>query len=139
MSKSFARDKGQRGEREVIQLLQPVVIKVHAALGLPPPALERNLMQTNKGGYDIVGLEWMALEVKRQENLNLKIWWDQSMSQTKPGQITVLIYRKNNVRWRVMMNGYLDCGNKRIKCPVDISLDAFMIWFECKLTETLKG
>lgn len=81
MSGSFSRDKGQRGEREVIKVLQPTVSRVYIEAGLPVPELARNLSQTREGGFDIQGLEWMALEVKYQETPNLKAWWDQTCRQ----------------------------------------------------------
>lgn len=81
MSGSYSRDKGQRGEREVIKVLQPTVSKVYIEAGLPAPELARNLSQTRDGGFDIKGLEWMALEVKYQESENIKAWWEQTCRQ----------------------------------------------------------
>lgn len=81
MSGNMSRNKGQRGEREVVKLLQPIVDKVYGSLGLTPPVLERNLMQSHKGGFDIAGLHWMALEVKYQETLNVGMWWNQTLAQ----------------------------------------------------------
>ena len=63
MSKSFARDKGQRAERAAVALLQPIVDKVYALAEVPEadwPKLIRNLQQTQSGGFDIAGLEWLA-------------------------------------------------------------------------------
>lgn len=135
MGKSFARDKGQRAERQVIKLLQPVVDKVYLEGGLEgvTPSLERNLMQSNKGGYDIVGLEWLALEVKHQETLQVDQWWDQAKRQAGgSGKVPVLIYKKNNVKWRVVMYAKLapPCNEW---APVDISVDSFLIYFESRV------
>ena len=77
MSGGFSREKGKRAEREVVKLLQPVVTKVYQEAGKEIPLLERNLMQSHKGGHDIVGLEWMALEVKHHETLQISQWWEQ--------------------------------------------------------------
>ncbi len=138
MSGLMSRNKGKRGEREVVKALQPVVDKVYTKLGLEIPILERNLMQSHRGGYDIVGLEWLALEVKYQEQLNLSGWWEQCKKQTKEGQEPVLIYRKNNARWRVMMYGRLHAGTSHIRCPVNVELDPFLVYFEHRLMHELK-
>ena len=135
----MARNKGQRAERLVIGILQPVVTKVYIAAEISTiliPQLERNLMQSNKGGYDIAGLEWLALEVKHQETLNLNSWWEQTLLQssklTHKGKtkIPVLFYKQNNRAWKIRMYGYLDLGSRRVKCPADITLESFMVWFE---------
>ena len=132
----FARDKGQRAERAVVGLLQPVVNKVWTESGTrvdAPPQLERNLMQCHKGGHDLVGLDWLALEVKHQETFHINDWWEQTKEQAGKHKIPVLIYKKNNVKWRVMMFGYLEAGSNRVRCPVDITVDAFLVWFENRL------
>lgn len=83
MSGNMSRNKGQRGEREVVKLLQPIINRVYGSRAVEPPQLERNLMQSHKGGFDIVGLEWMALEVKYQESANLNGWWKQTLDQAR--------------------------------------------------------
>jgi hypothetical protein len=77
----MARNKGQRGEREVIAVLQPIVNRVYLKYSFEPPLLKRNLLQTREGGFDIMGLEWMALEVKYQEHENVNGWWRQTCKQ----------------------------------------------------------
>ena len=74
MAGLMSRNKGKRGEREVVKLLQPVVNEVYESLGLEPPLLERNLMQSHKGGCDLAGLDWLALEVKYQEQQQMTSW-----------------------------------------------------------------
>ena len=80
---SMARSKGQRGEREIVALLQAVVNEVYTAYNrkvistteselvqyrtLEVPLLQRNTIQSDRGGYDIVGLDWLAPEVKVPE------------------------------------------------------------------------
>lgn len=138
MGGSMSRSKGQRGEREVIGLLQPVVIKVYGSLGLEPPKLERNLMQTARGGYDILGLEWLALEVKRHETLAVESWWQQCLRQARQDQDPVLLYRKNRCPWRVRMYGYLLPGGG-LPLPVDIALDGFLSYVQGRLERELRG
>ena len=135
MGKSFARDKGQRAERVVIKLLQPIVDKVYMEAGLvdKTPSLERNLMQSNKGGYDIVGLEWLALEVKHQETLQVAQWWEQARRQAgDSGKVPVLIYKKNNVKWRVVMFAKL-APPCHAWVEADMSVDSFLVYFEARV------
>ena len=134
----FARGKGQRGERAVVALLQPVVTLVYTEAGYPVdqiPRLERNLMQSNQGGFDIIGISWLALEVKNCEQTNIPIWWVQTTLNAKYNQEPVLFYKKNNVRWRVVMLGYLPCLERKIKCPVDITVESFLLYFKTRLSQ----
>lgn len=136
----FARAKGQRGERDAIKTLQPIVDKVYLEMGYAGenlPVLERNQMQSARGGHDIIGLDWLALEIKHQETLSINTWWSQAQRQAKGNQIPVLMYRQNRIKWRVVMNGYIPAGEKRIKCPVDITLEAFLLWLEYQLKAEL--
>ena len=101
MGGSMSRDKGQRAERAAIKLLQPVVNKVYAKYGRDAPVLQRNQLQSHMGGEDMVGLLWLALEVKHQEALNVEAWWAQCVKQCKGIREPVLLYKQNNVKWRV--------------------------------------
>lgn len=131
MSGKFARDKGQRGERAVIAMLQPVVTAAYQARGLEAPTMARNAMQSRFGGHDVVGLAWLALEIKNQETLHLPAWWEQTKEQATPYQVPVLFYKVGRGAWRVRMYGRLAiCDNRRVKCPVDIAVEDFMVWFE---------
>lgn len=128
MSK-MSRDKGQRAEREVIKLLQPIVDRVYGAKGLEPPTLERNLQQAASGGYDIKGLEWLALEVKRCEQLNLNKWWEQTVRQACGNKIPVLFYRQNRKAWRVRVEGRLPLHKDDfVAAIVDIGLEEFLVY-----------
>lgn len=120
-------NKGKAGEREVIKLLQPWVNEVCDFMEVDRLELERNLDQSKYGGYDIKGLDWLALEVKRQETLNINKWWEQTVKQTKSNQVGVLIYRQNRKQWKVVMIGQIGTSQK---CRVQIDLDAFEIWFK---------
>ena len=140
-----ARAKGQRGEREVVGILQPVVNKVYGAHGMEAPNLERNLMQSARGGYDIIGLEWLALEVKRREQVmasGIMGWWNQTKEQAMANQEPVLFYRHNGVSWNVMMYGYLCVGQNggmRVRGPVVVNLPHFVAWFELRIIHELKS
>lgn len=136
----MARSKGQRGEREAIKVLQPVVNALYQQLGRSPPLLERNLLQTRRGGYDIVGVDWMALEVKRCETLHLESWWQQCLKSAAVGQEPILMYRKNRGKWRIKMYGSLglvEC-NGLGKTLVDIALTPFLAYFEQRCALEIK-
>ena len=91
-----SRTKGAAGEREVINIL-----KQH----LPGETIERNLMQTAKGGYDFVLFNKYACEVKRYAKGKnyLTAWWDQALRQASDvGMQPVLFYRFDRTPWRVV-------------------------------------
>lgn len=137
MAGNMSRNKGQRAEREVCKLLQPVVNQVYGELGRESPELGRNLSQTHKGGYDLIGLDWLALEVKHQEVEQVNTWWEQAKRQAKADQEPVLFYRKNGAKWKIRMFGYLPAGVNKVRCPVDIGLDAFLIYLNVRLKNLL--
>lgn len=139
----MSRNKGKSGEREVIKLLQPVLDTEYQRVGKVPPTLRRNLMQSYKGiqGYDnhdLVGLEWLALEVKRQEANNVNSWWEQAVEQAGEGKEPVLFYRKNNAAWKVRMYGFLIGLRKRVQCPVDIDVESFLAYLSIRVAEKLQ-
>jgi hypothetical protein len=132
------RGKGQRGERESIVLLQAWAGPVMQARGLPPLELTRNLVQSRSGGYDILGLDWLALEVKRHENLAVPQWWRQTVKQTGPGQIPFLMYRQNRTRWKfrtqLFAAHYSPCGHSSVsQLIVDMEEDQARSWFQNEL------
>ena len=97
-----SRQKGQRGEREICHLLAE-------QLG---GEYKRNLMQTQEGGYDVLGLDGYAIEVKFQEKLQIEKWWKQTVEQADD-KIPVLFFRKSHECWRVAvpfnMDTYVQC------------------------------
>lgn len=143
MSGHSVRAKGKSGEYEIIQLLKPIVDKVYMKYASEVPLLERNSLQTNKGGSDIAGLPWLAIEVKRQETLNLVDWWEQSLKSTRKGQVTVLVYRQDRRKWRAQLLAALPLNNNRQHLElelssiglikVDITIEDFLDWFEQKV------
>lgn len=141
-------DKGKRGEREVIALLQPIVDKVYAEFEgmrdartgyeVKGPRLQRNTLQSDSGGFDIVGLEWLALEVKFQETLNVEVWWRQTCGQASEGQVPVLFYRKSRVEWKVMTLSRVVAGSKNIRLRTESRGADWLVWFEWALRWELK-
>ncbi len=88
-----SRQKGQRGEREVCKLLAD-------KLG---GEYKRNLMQTQDGGYDVLGLDGYAIEVKFQEKLQIEKWWEQTVQQSSVERLPVLFFRRSREPWRVVV------------------------------------
>ncbi len=62
MSGRFSIQKGKRGERDVAKLLNPILERVCSNHEIPAWKLARNLTQTQKGGFDLDGLDWIAIE-----------------------------------------------------------------------------
>lgn len=136
MSGNMSRNKGKRGEREIITLLQPLIDQVCAACNVDAPMLKRNTLQSDGGGFDIVGLNWIALEVKYHETFQVEKWWEQCVRQAGPEQMPVLVYRRNGMRtWHVRMFGFVgepSCGHT---VPVVVTWEDFLKWFRTRLTE----
>jgi len=137
MAGKSSLDKGKRAEREIVKLLQPVVNLVYLAAGKDPIQLERNLMQSHKGGYDIEGISWMAPEVKHHEILQVNSWWVQTKRQAGLDRVPVLFYRKSRMAWMVRTEMFMLIGKTRLKVVGDISIDTFLHWFERRLVEEL--
>lgn len=138
MSGRSSQLKGKTGEREVIVMLQPIVTQVYEAFDLDVPQLQRNSLQSDGGGCDIAGLEWLALEVKRCETLQVLTWWRQAVEQAGKTKTPVLMYRQNSGKWKVMLFGIvgtMTCGRVT---PVTITLEDFLQWFRIRLTQELE-
>ena len=87
---NMARNKGQRGERELCDLLA-------RELALPD-GVRRNLEQVRSGGADIMEIAGYAFEVKRVEVLAVNTWWQQALRQAG-ARTPVLAYRQNRKQW----------------------------------------
>lgn len=133
------RSKGQRGEREAASLVMAWAEEVTDHMGVEAVELKRNLQQSRQGGYDLVGLDWLALEVKRHESLaGLPGWWRQTLKQTKEGQQPMLMYRQNRSPWRfrlqVVAAHYAPCGHSGTSLLVaDVAEAEAKRWFQTEL------
>jgi hypothetical protein len=137
------RSKGQRGEREAIDLLQEWLAPVTAAAKVDPVELSRNLTQTREGGYDVVGLDWLALEVKRHENLQVSTWWKQTLRQARPDQIPMLMYRQNRTPWkfriRTTVAHYSPCGRSGLSTlTFDLGSEEAKLWLQTEFWVRLR-
>ncbi len=91
------RNKGRRSEQTVVNLLKDA--------GFDNAA--RNLSQTRDSGYDITGLEPMAIEVKDHKKLAVNQWWKQTTDNAVGELVPVLIYHlPNTSKWlaKIPMN-----------------------------------
>ena len=134
MKPGGARNKGADAEREVIKLLEPIVRECGGGM------LFRNLDQTRCGGHDIIGLDWLALEVKRQETLDIEAWWAQTVKQAGTSRVPVLVYRQSRKPWQVMMQGGLNGRAGRIyPARVTVSFWDFQNWVRRELLSSRQG
>lgn len=138
-----ARKKGQRGERGVIELLQPIVDEVRLTLGIHPILLQRNAMQAHLGGEDLVGVQGFSIEVKFVEQLNINSWWDQALRQAEaagPGIIPVLLYRASRQQWNAMARIRAVCPTGRLSNLYDVRFHTtgqFLHWFKENYTSIM--
>lgn len=157
MGGMMSRRKGAGGELEIIKLLQPIVDEVCAELGKARIELIKDTRQRyEKKRYDIFGLPWMALEIKRVENQSgLGGWWRQVKEATQPGQTSVLAYRQNHMPWKVRMRVYISVvkggwtdgrdGREsiyvkpvRVLMTVDVTWEQFIVWFRQRVIAEFK-
>jgi hypothetical protein len=126
MSK-MARNKGKRGEREIADIFIELMQGIEKELWKKgySEEVKRNTLQSDRGGYDIVGIPGLAIEVKRQEVLQLGPWWQQTLDQAK-GAMPVLIYRASRQPWRVRTITYVSVAGSGVYSTSDISIDDFM-------------
>ena len=86
------RNKGAAGERELAALLSE-------HLGF---VVKRNLGQARDGADDLTVAQF-RIEVKRQEQLRVDKWSEQVEGCASPGEVPVLMYRRNGQPWRVCL------------------------------------
>lgn len=90
-----AVNKGKRGERELSIYLGRVVGDIIVA-------------DPHGNGADIQAIPGLAIEVKRQETLNLSLWWGQALKQGEElDRVPVLAWRTNRKSWSFGLPGYL--------------------------------
>lgn len=130
MSGKMAKTKGAEGERELAKLLQKWAEPVTEHLGVDKINLERMAAaQSKSGGYDLSGLSWLAIEVKRVENMELKAWWRQTLKQCNDMQIPFLAWRLNRKPW----NFRTRVPHQGVWLTVDLDLEAGQQWFQREL------
>ena len=91
-----SRNKGARGERELLALLSE---------RFPDLFLQRNYDQAALGGSDLLGLPGVSLEVKRYQrgNVHRQEWWAQACSVATKDRMPVLAYRFDRSEWQSVL------------------------------------
>lgn len=144
-----ARQKGNRGEREICDFLNPIVQKVMRELGHKEEvignlanSIQRNQNQSAVGGSDLNHTFGLAIEIKRQELLNINTWWKQCIAAAKRNnEVPVLLYKQNHKPWRCVTYGalHLPAGAMLYQVRMEFSLEDFLCWFENWVTHSLKN
>jgi hypothetical protein len=134
-------NKGKRGEREVIDWLQPFVDAVFGGKVL----LQRNTVQSDVGGSDIIGLDELAFEVKNHRKATpamLDEWWHQACEEARgfknsrgEDKVPILVYKITGRGFRVRMRGCLGHGEAWEQVLVDVSAPDFAEWFQLYLRD----
>ena len=89
-----SRNKGQRGEREVCELLSK-------ELGIK---LTRNLSQTREGGSDCIQVPGWSIEIKRCNKINVNAFWNQTVMQSiRENKKPILFFRENYKPWKACL------------------------------------
>ena len=116
-----SRNKGAKSEREAARLIQGWL----NAAGIAGADMRRNVDQAPSGGFDLLGLPWLAVEVKRVESALQGQWWRQAVAQgEREGRKPVLMYRRNRQPWRFRTTAAVIVGDNSERVTVDIDLDA---------------
>lgn len=83
-----SKRKGARGEVEVARML--------CDLGYD---CRRNFGSGARGGNDLIGVDGLAIEVKRQESLNIHKAFAQAEGAARASEIPVVAFKRNNGPW----------------------------------------
>lgn len=89
-----SRQKGAAGERELAKALRSHGYETRRG---------QQYCGSN-GDADVVGLPGVHIECKRVERLNLEDAMAQSRADARPGEIPVVMHRKNNCKWLVTLS-----------------------------------
>ena len=145
------------------KLLNAIVVRVCAAVGVEPTKLSRNLKQTQIGGFDLDGIDWIAIEIKHHKQVSLGAWWMQCCRQAGPqpagtfAREPVLIWKQHGGKWNVRMfsririnpgSDVLAEGDTRppsvvkarwLRVVSDVSMADFLVWFEKRLEVEIRN
>lgn len=100
----MSKQKGKRGEVEASALLGSILTSVASG----GKRNGRVWADVHAQGGDIISIEGLSIEVKRQEVLTISTWWRQAVRQAEAdGSIPVLMYRQNRRTWRFCIPAYL--------------------------------
>lgn len=130
--------KGADGEREVLSAFRDVMRNVEeqlAATGYTFVARSdfttRKRLEKGTSNRDLGNIPLISIEVKRNEKLNLKAAWEQTMRQADGGLLPVLVYRYNREPWAVRTTAALvyPNGSPANYVVAEVSLPDFLSYF----------
>jgi Holliday junction resolvase len=130
-----SREKGKRGEREVVNLLKDYLGDDYD--------FKRNLLgQCRDGGMDVLGLEGWAIEVKNYANVtpsNIQSWWEQTCEEAQIAQCQPVLFWKQTRRpWVVVVAGtHLIIGSESWGRQYDFTLSMSVEMFCCLVRENM--
>lgn len=87
-----SKKKGAKGERELANILKDYGYQCR-----------RGRQYNGLEGEDVVGLDYIHIEVKRVQALNLDEAMEQAKRDSKDNQLPAVFHRKNNKKWKVTM------------------------------------
>ena len=89
-----SKQKGAKGERELAKLLRSQGHK-EARRGVQYTGLH--------GDADVVGIDGIHIECKRVQQISDERWLQQSERDARKGEIPVVVYRRNNESWKLLI------------------------------------
>lgn len=99
--------KGAKGERDVLAAFREAMQAVESELAQAgfnfvarSEFATRKRIEAGTSNRDIGNIPIISIEVKRNESLNLKAAWEQTVRQANGGLLPVLVYRYNREPWR---------------------------------------
>lgn len=87
-----SKKKGAKGERELANKLKEYGYNCR-----------RGQQYSGLEGEDVVGLDYIHIECKRVERLDLTSAMEQSKRDSEKGQFPAVFHRRNNEKWKVTM------------------------------------
>ena len=87
-----SKKKGAKGERELANILKDYGYQCR-----------RGRQYNGLEGEDVVGLDYIHIEVKRVQALNIDEAMEQAKRDSKDNQLPAVFHRKNNKKWKVTM------------------------------------
>ena len=94
MGKINSRQKGKRGELEIVHFMKRFGFDAKRSqqyCGL-------------QGDADVVGVPYLHLEIKRVEALNLDKAMEQSIRDAREGEIPTVVHRKDRQEWKITLS-----------------------------------
>ena len=88
-----SRAKGAKGERELAGILRDYGYNCR-----------RGQQYSGLEGEDVVGLDYIHIECKRVQSLNIEKALQQSKRDAKENQIPAVFHRKNKEKWKVTLD-----------------------------------